>query len=298
MMVFPGIKQVCSRESARWQRLFFALMAFQLSLPIAITGLVILLSARLPSMWENLGLTAIAGAFILGVVIQSLYAFAHLDRRWFACRSAAESINSLSWLFAIGAGAFQDNGETSGAAFQSTLAEVEGELRRSGGVVVPEIQAGMEIPNVMREIRALVWTRKREIYLSERIDDQIAWYQANSKRNLHRSRLVFVMVIIVQLAGSTFSIYSVNAGLDGAAVLGLLATLVASLIGWSQAKQYSELVEPYHVASIELTQLRNLLVKSSSEQDFLIRVSEAELAISREHTSWLARRGIFRSSRA
>jgi SMODS and SLOG-associating 2TM effector domain 1 len=61
-------------------------------------------------------------------------------------------------------------------------------------------------------------------------------------------------------------------------------------LAWLQIKQYSSLAESYSVAAHELSLIESLLDASYTEDSWAHFVNEAENAISREHTTWRARR--------
>jgi len=75
--------------------------------------------------------------------------------------------------------------------------------------------------------------------------------------------------------------------LDYAAVLSAAG---AALISWTQVKKYQELAQSYDVTAQELGMVAEQLRHIGDEPRFSTFVSEAESAISREHTLWVARR--------
>ena len=88
-------------------------------------------------------------------------------------------------------------------------------------------------------------------------------------------------------------IFLVYTHINGAPALALAVTLIASIIGWSRSKQYAELVEPYQNTARELNEIRQEIELAKVKTDFQNFVIDAEQAISREHTMWLAKRGLY-----
>jgi hypothetical protein len=71
-----------------------------------------------------------------------------------------------------------------------------------------------------------------------------------------------------------------------------LMTLAASVVAWSQAKNFDELRESYRMAHDELCEIRDeQVLPAQTEAAFLDAVVNSEGAISREHTMWAARSG-------
>jgi hypothetical protein len=80
------------------------------------------------------------------------------------------------------------------------------------------------------------------------------------------------------------------AGLWNLDVLGLAAAAFGSISAWIQLNQYRTLETSYAVAQQELLIIIERL-ETVSEDKWALFVSDAEDAISREHSMWLARRG-------
>lgn len=296
-LVLPRAKHIGDMEAMRWQLRFFVIVALQLALPVAIALVALLIGFT--SVWtsQRVYLAVIVGLFVVGVFVQSLYSFAKLDRRWFICRSVAESATSVSWLYVMRAGAFQSGDEIEPETFRRTMALLEAQLRSEARIRLADDQLEILPTQSMATARASIWTDRRTLYVLERVDDQIAWYQTRSRRNARWSLGMSITSVGVQIVGAIWALYYVTVNLDGVAVVALLATVVASVVGWAQARQFSELVEPYRLAGLELARLRELILGSVDERELLGRVAETELTISREHASWLARRGVFRLHR-
>jgi len=146
----------------------------------------------------------------------------------------------------------------------------------------------------MAEAREIEWQNKRNIYIKERLDDQIKRYTNKAKINKKRSELYDRIVIILQTVGIAISLVFlyIRPMVNGAPALSLTVTLIVSIVGWSRSKQHAELVEPYQNAARELNDIRQEIELAGTEADFRRLVEEAEQAISREHTMWLAKRGL------
>lgn len=296
MMDYPELKKAYSKESARWQRLFFRIVLVQLSITVAIASLSLLLVSGLTMSWERICLYVIVFAFITGIFTQFYAHRSRIERRWYACRAVTESIKSLSWLFSMKAGEFALTDDHASKVFDSSLQKLVEQIE-SQGVLAPQISgAPRTIPSAMDRIRSSDWKQRESTYLTERLEDQRQWYTRRKESNSRRGRAVYYSLTGGQVFGVSLSLYFLAIGFGGnasveRASLSLIVTVLATLVAWTQARQYNELVEPYALAAMELGEIKSHYEKSPSERAFLLMVREAEFAISREHTSWLARRG-------
>lgn len=71
---------------------------------------------------------------------------------------------------------------------------------------------------------------------------------------------------------------------------GIFTTVIAGILAWTQIKQYKTLAESYGLTTQELGIIEERSKGILKNDEFSNFVIEAEAAISREHTVWLARR--------
>jgi hypothetical protein len=71
----------------------------------------------------------------------------------------------------------------------------------------------------------------------------------------------------------------------------IMIFLATSIIGIMEMNKYKELYQSYAFTKQELNIIKAKLAIITGEDEFKQFVIEAEQAISREHTMWLARRG-------
>ncbi|WP_407357156.1 DUF4231 domain-containing protein [Methanolobus sp. WCC5] len=215
-----------------------------------------------------------------------------LARKWFEFRAVAESIKSLAWQYAVGCGDFCDES----AANKLFLKQIKEIKERCEIIPYPKTISSKgidEIKDTMEIITKMEWEEKKETYIKERINDQIAWYTNKSKWNKNHSYISDVCIITLQFIATVACIYLLYNHVNGAPILALIATIITSIIGWSKSKQYAELVEPYLNTARELSEIRQEMELAKEETEFRSLVLNAEQAISREHTMWLVNRGLF-----
>jgi hypothetical protein len=72
--------------------------------------------------------------------------------------------------------------------------------------------------------------------------------------------------------------------------IGPIIVFASSIIGWMQVKEFNELATTYTVAAHEIGLIKPQLDDIATEPELSDFVNDAELAFSREHTLWIARR--------
>ena len=73
-------------------------------------------------------------------------------------------------------------------------------------------------------------------------------------------------------------------------LLGVFSAIAAAIGAWLQLKQHRTLAAAYNVTARELRQVATLVDDTMSPDDWANFVDQAEDAISREHTMWVASR--------
>jgi hypothetical protein len=166
-------------------------------------------------------------------------------------------------------------------------------LRSNQGIAESLHNEGSEqITSAMLEIRGLSLNERIEYYIEQRIDDQRAWYSKKSKENKKALRFWVFLIIAIYVATSV-TLFSDDLGLPLIQrAFDPLLIIVTSMIGWIQIKRHGELISSYNLAAQEIGIIRGNSASITSEEEFSDFVNEAELAFSREHTQWTARRDI------
>jgi CMP-N-acetylneuraminic acid synthetase len=96
-------------------------------------------------------------------------------------------------------------------------------------------------------------------------------------------------VQIIALFGAALSALSI-VNFD---MLGVCAATVASLEAYAQLRQHRNLTTAYEIAARELNQVKAIISNEEfDESEWCTLVDDAEEAISREHTSWLATKAL------
>ena len=213
--------------------------------------------------------------------------------RWYEGRAAAESVKTLTWKYVVRAWPFAGAAESDRAdnAFLEQMGEVFGAFQDS-----PVIPSGTlpAITEEMRRLRRTTLAVRRDLYLQERVRTQRTWYLSRADRCENATttwQLISSATIIVAVAVSLAQFL----GLVDLHLLGVCTTVVASVTAWTQLKQFRPLASAYRLAAVELSMIEHQLsildLNDPQAEEIWSRLSsDAEDAVSREHTIWRARR--------
>jgi hypothetical protein len=280
----PGVHDAANIASGRGQKRYVRLSAVRLiSLLVAAAAGAIGLSI---GSFDICGLIVLI-AFALAALAEFALIYFQPERDWYAGRAIAESMKTLAWRFAV-------QGEPFGPGLNNS--ESEALLRTRVGEV---LQRGEDRINVgpgdalvtesMVSLRGASLEVRRQAYLQYRTENQREWYWTNAKRNETRATIWRYALLVGEILAVVIAAVALgrNLAVDFA---GIVAVAVASGAAWLAIKQHSQLTSAYRVAASELA-LQAAALKAVASQDWPQAVADAEEAISREHTMWLATRG-------
>jgi hypothetical protein len=144
----------------------------------------------------------------------------------------------------------------------------------------------------MKILRSSPAEERKRVYMQYRLLDQQNWYESKSQANRRLADRWFYYVVGIQFGALSFAIIQSVTGPLPLNIVSFAMTFSAGFVAWAQAKRYEDLVEPYALAAKELRTLGALIENCSDEVDVHDLIVQSELAISREHTMWCARRNI------
>jgi hypothetical protein len=283
-IVLPGVHDAANTASLRGQKAYVVLSGARLAalLIAAISGALIVASPYSHLM----GWTVLVAFAIAGVAEMLLIAF-QPERAWYSGRAIAESTKTLAWRFSV-----------QGQPFGPTLSTVEAEslLRKRIAEVVDmgkdRIDVGMRpavVTDSMRSLRSSDFETRRATYVRSRTMKQREWYSDRAKRNSTWATVWRFMLLTGEFGAVIAA--AVTLGADRPfALAGVIAAMVAAGAAWLALKQYSQLASAYRVAAVELA-LQQEALGTVADEKWPQAVADAEEAISREHTMWLASRG-------
>jgi len=281
---FPALYKSASNGSGAAQKKFLGtirseyFLLFVVSVASATRGL-----SGLNPLFITILLLILAGLFVYKMVKK-------LDQDWYRCRALAESVKTSTWRFSMRAHPFDDTEsiEIPKANFRNLLHDI---LQANRNIAESlETAAAEQVTESMIEIRKLSLEDRVSFYVRDRIDDQRTWYSKKSSANKRAQGRWFWLTIIIYL-GAAISLNADQLGLPQATLaFDPMIVLVTSALGWLQMKRHGELTASYNLTAHEIGIIRGKSEVMKSEEAFSVFVNEAELAFSREHTQWVARR--------
>lgn len=285
----PALHGAANGASLLGQRRYFQLIRADLAL------LVIGAALAAPDIHNEAAARVVRTSAALVLTVGLFVALAvHLrqDRqRWYGGRAAAESIKSLAWRYMTCAQPFELS-RPAGEVDREFASALQAILAQSEQLALPlmMISDGPQITERMRNVRALDLPGRMQAYLEERVREQQRWYSSKAQVNAQRERLFTVLIIAAHAVALLFAVFLVFRPTAPLNATGVFATMAAAFLAWLQAREHQGLAQAYAVTAHELGLVEAQALHVASEEAFATFVADAEGAISREHTLWVARR--------
>jgi len=286
----PALFRSAERASTESQRAFLLCMATDLTLIVA-SAVVGAFSFN--SNTAKLVLALVSAGLMGTSLLLTLYIRSQkFEQRWYDGRAVAESVKTRAWRFMTCSEPYRETlseAEASGL-FLNTLREVMQERKAFSASLGDDTSLAPQISPQMLHVRRLSLLERRSIYLSQRINDQRKWYGNKSKMNKESAKFWFNAVMLSQafaLFSSLGMIRWPNLPLN---VPTFFAAAAAAAIAWLQLKRHQELSNSYGLAAQELGLIAEQAQNIIEPDELSAFILDAENAISREHTLWIARR--------
>jgi hypothetical protein len=285
----PALFRAADQASLASQRLYLRLLRANLGVIVAAA----VVGAWAPASAELLATLnlVVAGALLFGLIFTLVLLQVKPDRQWYGARAIAESVKTIAWRYVAGADPYAKALPDPQAddLFLRQLASVLHERTMGVGLGRPGEPAEQITPG-MRAVRSQDVESRKATYLRDRIRAARTWYDEKARSNARASTGWLLAVGAAQFLAAVAAIVMVRwprLQFDVASALGPLA---AACMAWLQARRCQELASAYGLAAQELGLIEARAGHVSTEQDLAGFVAEAEGAISREHTMWVARR--------
>jgi hypothetical protein len=284
--VYRTADQAAARAQARLYRLTAALLVF--ALVASVFGSVSLKSDHID--WAAVGSLL---ALVASITVSEILRRGNPNRRWYGLRALAESVKSLTWLYSVGGGDFgratlndaQANREI-GERLRALLSEYYDILQESD----QEITTAK-----MAELRGSSLAKRRETYRRERLEDQLAWYRRRAGEHSRQRDFWVWAAIGLQLVAFAVAALRLVELID-INLVGIATTAATGAVAWQRGHDHAGVAEAYARTAQELKSVSESIDDATSELEWADFVASAESAMSREHTSWWARRRHFRPS--
>ncbi|MGW0843166.1 DUF4231 domain-containing protein [Streptomyces sp. NPDC002787] len=260
---------------------------------------VLLLATATASLAERVGSrvpSAVAAVLYALTVGIGLYASRRRARaQWQAQRAAAEVVKSLAWQFMVHGGPFHSRLVNPEALFAERLEERLSELRKVGWEDPREsvTERGLgQITPMMRTVRAKPFATRRDIYLRDRVMEQLSWY-GNKARQAHRasvrwSGMTTFLTLLALLAAVLRAFGAIEGRWDPT---GVLSAAAAAGVAWQEVRRHRPLTYAHRLVEQDLETLRVAMSTTVTVDGWADAVAEAERLVSPQHTDWLVRFG-------
>lgn len=289
-MKLPALYAVADRASGRQQLLYFGLVLTE----YAALVLVAVLSVN---MIADRRYIILYGVLLgLALVTLSLRSILKPEQRWYQARALAESVKTTAWKFAMGARPFQQD-TADRQRLRQMLLDLLKANRSLGSQFDGQTSGDDQITVGMEALRALPKSERLDIYMRNRVEDQLDWYSRKSKANARTGRNFAVALGTLYILAFVALLVRLDQPQLIYAHPDPLILLGASVLGWMQIKRFNELGASYALTAIEISILKSRAPEIVDDTTLSLFIDDAEEAFSREHTQWLARRSVLGANR-
>ena len=284
--LYPSLYSAASKASASGQSQYVLIVRLNLLLLVAASALSVLgVLLHSSILWFVLILD-----LLVAMAVRVYGRQAHPEHEWFSGRAVAESIKTATWRFAMRAVPFDDRDpRSSEARFVDRLSEILTERKHLKFARVPASEPALS--DEMRRISLLGWTDRRDIYVSQRLDNQIDWYSGKAETSQQRSTQWTVGALAAEFAAVASAVVLLALS-DVPNAVGFCTSVAAAATAWTQLRRHDDLAQSYRLAAVELRLAKARVLASADESSFASHVDDAEETVSREHTLWAIKRGV------
>jgi hypothetical protein len=285
---YPALQQAADQASLDGQSKY--LWSVRLDLAFVVLGAA---TGSIAAFWppdQQTGPAVVTAVLLVSSVVAKLATrVRHDDWVWFDGRAVAESVKTATWRYMMRAEPFASDA-TCDREFTQQLTAAREERPELPLAIGRLTRSAQQITNRMREVRQQPLPERRAFYLTDRLDDQATWYQQKATAAQRSAMLWFVLGLLAQVAAVALAVGRVAGWLPSLNPIGVLTALAAAFTAWSQLGRHDELGRSYALAFDELLTMKELVGAAMTNAGLAERVYDAENAISREHTLWIAKR--------
>lgn len=285
----PALFRAADRASASAQRLYLYLVGTDLI--VMIMGAVLgALSVSSDGVKHGLAVAS-AVSMATGLAITLAIKSQRLAATWYNGRAVAESVKTSAWRYMVGAEPYGLSLEVRVAdkRFTNALDAFLLERKELASSLPAALMSAESITKRMRRARGMPLSERMKLYMSSRVGSQRQWYAEKAEQNEHSARLFLSLVLVSQglaLIAAIAIIQWIDAPVN---LTGVFSAVAAAIIAWTQLRKNQDLATAYGLAAQELSSIETQGHYVEDDAAFSAFVLNAENAISREHTLWLAR---------
>ena len=281
----PGLYQSADKASLDAQSQYFWGLRLYLVL-------LVLAGAVSFAMDEGrFGAIASALLFLITLLILVALRVARPDETWYNGRAVAESVKTRAWRWSMRAEPYEQK-PNQDEVIEQFIDDLKDILDQNAGLstkLLPDASRNHPISDTMTTVRNLPLMERLQIYKTQRVDDQAAWYSSKSRFSRRKGQWWFGVSVVLHTLAIALLLSRI-ANPEVAVPTDAIATAAGAALTWLQAKKYNELESSYALAANEIDYARAKAALVKTEQQFSEFVLSSEAAFSREHTQWVARR--------
>lgn len=302
---FPALFVAASEASRRGKAWTKGLAFMETMLVLAGLGIAAVAASSLvalPTMdLANAVSAVIAGAFLGSIFLKVLSRSAGYDDDWYVGRAVAEAVRSESWSYMMRVAPYAT--DAADEAFAQKIAELLARSReiRHGPVASGAIDS--QISGAMIAVRALTLNERRQVYVRQRLRDQISWYNRRAANHRRWSSIWLIATVACQVVAAVLAFSALHEvvmsremnppGQSGEVflrVMSLLGATALAITAWTQLNRDEELAKAYGFSVQELALTVGQAERARTEDQLAAAVAAGEAVIRRENRAWLARR--------
>jgi hypothetical protein len=285
---YPALFAAADAASRSGRRSHFRLAQFDLVLLLS-GGALGAVASELTDVPAQVFRAASAALLVMGLIASSTMRLRRFDGEWFDGRAVAESVKTATWRYMLRATPYDVPDAEAERQFLTSLREMLTARANFRPEVGAQPTTDQQLTPRMQATRAMPFEERRALYLSGRVDDQIAWYAARAAHNRRAEARWFWTSLIAQIVAIGLTIVQI-AVQWGPSLVGLFIAIAAAATAWTQLGQHGELSKSYGLAAQELILLKNDVARAHDDAELANAVAGVEDAISRESTMWMAKR--------
>jgi len=280
----PGFYKDASKASAKGQTSYlrFSRARFAAAICAAVGGAFAVSSENL----DWFALVALSG-FIVALIADIYLAIAQPERDWYAGRALAESTKTLAWRYSVRGAPFAE--EIPEDELRALLRSRFRQVSERGRDRITILSEKPVVTKKMESLRDATFAQRKEVYIRDRTLKQRIWYTEKAECNSRRAKFWRLTLITGEVIATVLASLRLRGDVNFD-FAGILAAGVTASAAWLALKQHSQLASAYRIAARELA-IQEDALQDTTEENWPQAVADAEEAISREHTMWLASRG-------
>lgn len=283
----PGLYQSANSSSIKEQRTYFNGILFYIILLI-VAALFAFVSDNTPSAFYKI-ISAIL--FLGSLSIMIWLRVSKPDDIWYNGRAVAESVKTRAWRWMLRAEPYEDTEdvEIMRKKFVKDLKAILVQNKSLIGKLGISAVVEEPISQQMQNVRRLPIDERIEIYRKERITNQALWYSKKAKFNMDKSKLWFVITVILHGVAIICLLYNIKEP-SLKMPIETIAVAASGVLTWLQAKKHNELSSSYSLTAHEIMLIKSETTRINTEPELSEYIMNCENAFSREHTQWVARK--------